>query len=252
MSTYIDKEIAIYFGDSSDQLFMSDSAYDSFKSAPELLDIKPFSRLRTIMDIEHIIFPKQVHGTSGFLVDAQTISTIKPFFIESDYLITNMPSVGLGVLTADCLPILLHDTVKQAVAAIHAGWRGSVAGIAAKALEHMKRAFDTKPTDVRVFFGSFACQCCYSVGPEIIQAVKPYQDQVLETRNNQIFFDLAGYNRLLLETAGVPSSAFCTKHAQCTICHDQFWSYRRQQKAAGRQMTVIRFIKKDLDYVNKI
>jgi len=232
-------DISIYFGDSSDQLFMSDKTYDTFQNAPELLNIEPFSPLRSMLGVERILFPRQVHGRSGILVDAQTLLTTKPFSIQADYLITNLPGIGIGVLTADCLPILLHDTANQAIAVIHAGWRGSVAGIATKALNHMHSAFATSPANVHVFFGPSAGQCCYSVGPELIEAVKPYPDQVLTSRSNQTFFDLAGYNRFLLENAGVLPSAFCNDYVQCTICHDQFWSYRRQNKLAGRQMTVI-------------
>ena len=242
MALYNDSTIAIYFGDTKDQLFMSDALYESLKRASALLDVEPFSRLHDTMHVTHILFPRQVHGTSGFIIDAKTIHSIKPFSIESDYVITNLPHAGIGVLTADCLPILLHDNINQVIAAIHAGWRGAVAGIAVKALDHMRASFGTKPNDVRVFFGPSAGRCCYSVGPEVIEAVKPYKDQVLETRNNLTFFDLVGYNRLLLESTGILASAFCTDNAQCTICHPQFWSYRRQQVAAGRQMTVMSLI----------
>ena len=237
MALYNDNNIAIYLGDASDRLFMSDESYDSLKKAADLLAIEPFSQLRRITQINSIVFPRQVHGTAGFIVDT---NSIKPFAIESDYSITNRRTIGIGILTADCLPILLHDRVNQAIAAIHAGWRGSVAGIAIKALEHMKTSFGTQPIHVRAFFGPCAGQCCYSVGPEVIQSVKPYQDQVLEPRGNQTYFDLIAYNRLLLEHAGL--TAFCTDFAQCTICHPQFCSYRRQQKASGRQMTVINLI----------
>ena len=238
MPLYQDNIITIYFGDSSDQLFMNDNTYDNFQKTSELLAIAPFSCLRDTMHIEHFMFPRQVHGTSGFVVDATSISAIKPFSIQGDYIITNRPGIGIGVLTADCLPILLHDTVNQSIAIIHAGWRGSVAGIAIKALEHMSAAFGTAPTNVRVFFGPAAGQCCYSVGQELIEAIKPDQEQVLAARNNQVYFDLAGYNQLLLQKAGVPTSALYMDYAQCTICHDQFYSYRRQNKLAGRQMTV--------------
>jgi uncharacterized protein, YfiH family len=239
MSIYTDKDISIYFGDSSDQLFMSEDTYEVLQNTHDLIAVKPFSRLSSTMPIEAILFPRQVHGTTGFLVDKQALATTKPFSIQSDYLITNMSRLGIGILTADCLPVLLHDTKNQALAAIHAGWRGSVAGIVIKALAHMTEAFGTSPSDIRVFFGPSACQCCYSVGTDLAEAVKPYKEQVLKTRNNELFFDLAHYNRILLQNANVPASAFCNEYAKCTICNHQLWSYRRQQKDAGRQMTVI-------------
>ena len=239
MPLYQDDEIAVYFGDSYDQLFMTETQYNLFQKSPVLLKLEQFKQLRNSLAMKHLMFARQVHGTSGFLIDVQTINSVKPFSIFGDYLITNALGIGIGILTADCLPIVLYDKKHRAIATIHAGWRGSVAGIAAQALEHLNKAFGTMSTDVRVLFGPSAGPCCYNVGPEVLEAVKPYQKQVLEARNNQVYFDLVRYNQLLLESAGVPPSAFCADYAQCTICNDQFWSYRRQQKDAGRQMTVI-------------
>jgi YfiH family protein len=239
MQLYNAKGVSIYFGDSSDQLFMNDDTYNTFQHTPSLLKLEPFSHLAATMPMAAIQFPRQVHGAEGFIVGTQTNTAVKPFSIQSDYIITNSPNIGIGILTADCLPILFYDPQHEAVAAVHAGWRGSVAGIAIKALKHMVHAFSTDPSHMRVFFGPAAGQCCYSVGNELIQAVNPYAKQVLQTRNNTNYFDLPGYNRLLLEHAGVPPTAFCNEFAQCTICNKQFWSYRRQQQNAGRQMTVI-------------
>ena len=236
---YHDNAIDIYFGDSSDELFMNDDAYLAFQHAPALLKLAPFIHLAATNSIQELQFPRQVHGTQGFILDAQTMTTVKPFSIESDYIITNVPHIGVGILTADCLPILLHDTRNNVIAAIHAGWRGSVAGIAIKALEQMKQTFKTDPADIRVFFGPSACQCCYTVGPEVIQAVKPYAQEVLHIQDNNVYFNLPHYNRILLEQAGVLATAFCATYSQCTICNNHFWSYRRQQQKAGRQMTVI-------------
>lgn len=239
MHFYSDNNISIYFGDNSDQLFMSESMYENFKQESTLLTLKQFAQLNKVMSIEKIMFPRQVHGTSGFLVDANTLSTSKPFSTHGDYVITSRPGIGIGVLTADCLPILFYDKAHQAIAAIHAGWRGSVAGIATKVVNHMHTAFGTEPTDLQVFFGPAAGACCYSVGPEVINAVKPYQEQVLKEQNSEIFFDLIKYNQLVLQTTGVSPTAFCTEHAGCTICNNQYCSYRRQKETSCRHVTVI-------------
>ncbi len=218
---------------------MHDHTYHSYQQTNALLDIKPFSRLTSVMPINSLLLPRQIHASTGFLIDPTTMALIKPFAVPGDYIITDMPGMGIGVLTADCLPIVLHDTINHAIAIIHAGWRGSVAGIAIKALEHMNTVFGSIPRNIRVFFGPSAGHCCYSVGSEVIDAVIHCQDQVLITRNNQTYFDLPGYNRILLQKAGIPASAFCSDYAECTICHQQFWSYRRQKNLAGRQMTVV-------------
>lgn len=239
MFVYNNKSICIYFGDDSDKLFLDNQTYATLEAEPQLLEIYPFSQLHCIKQINNVYFPRQTHGTSGFAIDNKTINTIRSFSLQGDYTITNTPGIGLGVLTADCLPVLLHDKKNQAIAAIHAGWRGTVANIVIKAIDHMALAFGTIPADVSVFFGPAAGQCCYSVGQEVVEAVAPYRDLVLRKRDDEFFFDLQEYNRILLQNAHVPKASFHNRFAQCTICNKQFCSYRRQQQAAGRQMTVI-------------
>jgi hypothetical protein len=239
MALYQDSDISIYFGDYSDNLFMSEQSYIYFQNAQNILTLEPFSKLQQIMNVHTLCFPRQIHCATGYAIDEYNITTIKPFSLPGDYLITRLPGVGLGILTADCLPLLLYDTKNKAIAAIHAGWRGAVAGIVLSALEHMAKVFGTEPGNIRAFFGPSAGKCCYSVGTDLVQAIKGNQDQVLTVRNNERYFDLPKYNRLLLEQIGLQLAACCDTFAQCTICNHQYWSYRRQQKDAGRQMTVI-------------
>lgn len=218
---------------------MSEQSYLDFQNAPNILAVEPFRKLQQHMPIKALFFPRQTHSTTGYEITEHNLVDCKPFSLQGDYLITNISGIGLGILTADCLPILLYDPKHKAIAAIHAGWRGAVAGIALSALEHMAKVFGTKPAEIHVYFGPAAGKCCYKVGPDLIQAIKENQDQVLIMHNNEYFFDLPKYNRLLLEQAGLQLAACCDAFAQCTICNHQYWSYRRQQKDAGRQMTVI-------------
>jgi YfiH family protein len=239
MPTYDDSAISIYFGDCSDNIFMSEQSYSDFQNMPNLLAIKPFEQLQQNLSLQGLCFPGQIHSTAGHVIDEHNLSTSKPFSLQGDYLLTNVAGVGLGILTADCLPVLLHDPVHKAIAAIHAGWRGTVAGIVVKALEHMTNVFGTEQKAVRAFFGPSAKQCCYKVGPDLIQAITPHNTPALTVRNNEYYFDLPAYNKMLLEHAGISPSSCYDTFAQCTICNHQYWSYRRQQKEAGRQMTVI-------------
>lgn len=239
MPIYQDSELSIYFGDCSDNLFMSEQSFFDFQNASNILALEPFSKLQQSMNIQHLCFPRQIHCTTGHLIDENNFATYQAFSLQGDYLITKLPCVGLGILTADCLPVLLHDAEHQAIAAIHAGWRGSVAGIVVTALEHMSKAFGTEPTHVRAYFGPAAGKCCYSVGPDLIKSITENHDRVITVRNAEHYFDLQTYNRLLLEQAGVKSESCCDAFDNCTICNHQYWSYRRQQKDAGRQMTVI-------------
>lgn len=239
MALYCDEHITIYFGDSSDQLDVSSTTYDQYHTQKQLITIKPFSSLQAVMEINHLVFPKQVHGKQGIVIDNSTLHAINPFEVDGDYIVTNIPHTGLGILTADCLPIILYDIKNHAIAAIHAGWRSSVQKIVVHATQHMHTLYRTDPTNIRVFFGPCAHTCCYSVGPDVMQAVTPHQNKVIRIENNQRYLDLIHYNKLLLEYEGIPSEAFCSDYTQCTICNPLFWSYRRQQKRAGRQMTVV-------------
>src|ERR1019366_9575599 len=89
---------------------------------------------------------------------------------RADALITRTPGLLLGVQTADCVPILLADTRHCVVAAVHAGWRGTLARIAMKALGRMRMEFGTRPRDVVAALGPAIGRCCYEVGPEVAQA----------------------------------------------------------------------------------
>ncbi len=89
---------------------------------------------------------------------------------KADALITSTPGLLLGVQTADCVPILLADTRRRVVAAIHAGWRGTLARIAVKTLGRMRMEFGTRPRDVVAALGPAIGRCCYEVGPEVAQA----------------------------------------------------------------------------------
>jgi hypothetical protein len=149
---------------------------------------------------------------------------------EGDGLVTNRQDVALSIRTADCYPILLADRRNRAVAAIHAGWRGTAAHIVGNALEKMKAEFGTSPADVSAAIGPGIGVCCYEVGAEVASqfgpAVKTHVDLALE-------------NRKQLETAGVPPQNI-EALGICTFCDaERFFSYRREKNHAGRMTSFI-------------
>ena len=89
---------------------------------------------------------------------------------ERDGIYTNVPGVALVCFTADCTPILLHDPVRRAAAAVHAGWRGTAKGIVARCVEAMSRDFGTDPADLEAAVGPCIGPCCFETGPEIGRA----------------------------------------------------------------------------------
>lgn len=151
---------------------------------------------------------------------------------EGDALLSDIPGLWIGVKTADCLPILLVDTRHRAVAALHAGWRGTAAGIAAKTAAAMTARWGTRPEDLYAAIGPGIGRCCFEVGPEV--AVE-FGEPPARTH-----LDLAEINRRQMAEAGIPEACLSVA-GLCTVCHaGAFHSFRRDREAAGRMMSAIR------------
>jgi polyphenol oxidase len=192
----------------------------------------------------------QDHGADVRVV--QTEAEVRPQVgvhgdpIHCDALVSIVRGILLGVKTADCVPILIGDPRMGAFAAVHAGWRGTLAAIVTNALTRMTRDYGTKAKDVRVAIGPAAAACCYEVGSEVISAFRkrfPDGDQLFtSTRDGHAFIDLLKANRNQLIELGVEADRIHTSPL-CTMCRpDLFFSYRREkilQGRVGRLMAVI-------------
>jgi hypothetical protein len=142
-------------------------------------------------------------------------------------LITNRAGILLGVRTADCPPILIVDERRRAVSAIHAGWRGAVAGIAARAVERLASEFGSRPEDLLAAIGPSIGGCCYQVGPEVasqFRGIFPERGDL--DRKTRI--DLSEAIRRQLVTAGIPRERIFAG-APCTLCDPDFHSFRRDR-----------------------
>ena len=144
----------------------------------------------------------------------------------------------VGVKTADCLPILLVDEHHRAVAAVHAGWRGSVARIAQKTVQAMAARWGTRPSDLHAALGPAIGACCYEVGPEVaMQFTELFPER--RDLNQRTRIDLEEANRRQLLASGVDAQRVYSA-GLCTFCHaDQFYSFRRDREAAGRMISFI-------------
>jgi YfiH family protein len=191
----------------------------------------------------------QVHGSDVRLINS--LAEAKPAedahgdTVYCDAIISNAPGVLAGVKTADCVPILIGDPGTGAFAAVHAGWRGTLAEVATRALKRMITEYKTKPQDVRVAIGPAAGACCYEVGIDVIDAFKssfPTRDLFTETRARHACIDLLEANREQLVSAGVDPDRINVAPL-CTMCRtDLFFSYRREKNVhgkVGRLMSVI-------------
>jgi YfiH family protein len=162
---------------------------------------------------------------------------------EGDALITRAPGFGLGVFTADCLPIFLYDPLQGAIGVVHAGWRGTAKGVTRKAVERMKAEFSCRSTDMLAALGPCIGPCCLEVdGPVKIAFSEggiPWNLVSQPRGRDRWLLDLHQANIFLLETAGVPRANI--QHLKiCTSCRrDILYSYRNADKTGGRQLNFI-------------
>jgi len=166
--------------------------------------------------------------------------------IYCDAIVSNAVNVLAGVKTADCVPLLMGDPRTGAFAAVHAGWRGTFAGIVFYALERMGNEYGARPEDVTVAIGPAAAACCYEVGSEVIDGFKErFADAdslFTPTREGHARIDLLKANHDQLIASGVDPERIYTAPL-CTMCRtDLFFSYRREKKLlgkVGRLMSVV-------------
>lgn len=160
---------------------------------------------------------------------------------ECDGLITNTPGLALAVFTADCTPILLHDPVTGAVGAVHAGWRGTAADIAGKAVRAMAKEFGCDPADIRAAIGPNIGACCFATDADVPEAMVEALGRgaltFIRSHGGKYYVDLKKINARFLQNAGV-------RHVEisdaCTACQpDRFWSHRVTQGRRGSQGAII-------------
>jgi YfiH family protein len=119
-----------------------------------------------------------------------------------DALVTDRPHVPLLATFADCYPVLLHDPVRGSLGLVHAGWRGTAAGVTARAVEALRGEFGSRPADLVAGVGPGICGCCYEVGEEVAERFAA--GFVRPSPAGRRLLDLAAANRAQLEAAGVP------------------------------------------------
>jgi polyphenol oxidase len=205
---------------------------------------------------------RQIHSDVAHVISAPPAEPLK-----GDALVTSAPDLLLAIQTADCIPILLVDPRHRAVAAVHAGWRGTLARIAPKTLGRMQMEFSTRPADVLAAIGPGIGQCCYEVGSDVVKEFAaqfpqakswfegPFDALASGADPNPLpwltmmppghqppplrcHLDLKAANADLLTETGVSPKNIPLSDL-CTSCHtDLFFSYRRE-KLTGRMMSVV-------------
>jgi YfiH family protein len=193
------------------------------------------------IDPDRLVTLGQVHGADVVRVAAADAGTgARPGSGRAglgDALITDVPGVALLTLHADCLPVLLIDPVRPAIAAVHAGWRGTVADIAGATVRAMSESFGSVPSELLAFLGPAIGPCCYEVGVEVADAWKRqanHESSALSFADDRWSFNLRAANIELLVRSGIHPARLDTGSI-CTRCAGEHWfSHRGQGAQTGR------------------
>ncbi|MVM32992.1 peptidoglycan editing factor PgeF [Spirosoma sp. HMF4905] len=174
----------------------------------------------------------QVHGTDVLH------ATEAGRFDGYDALITDKPGLLIGVTVADCVPILIYDHEHKAVAAIHAGWRGTVGGIVTKTLDRMKQQFGTSAEHCYAYVGTCIDECSFEVGPEVAEQFESELKRV-DAETGKGYIDLKRANTKQLTAFGIPFAQIGVSPFSTVLHNTDFFSYRAEQGQTGRMLAVI-------------
>ena len=206
------------------------------------------ARLASMIDVDvaDLYFPYQLHGSEVcvldeyFLLKSDLEKTVLLHGIDA--VITAQKNICIGVSTADCVPILIFDPQQTVLAAIHAGWRGTVAHIVKKTVERMKESFGCNPQSLIAGIFPSISQDFFEVGDEVVSMFKAADFDLKaiakqNSKTDKMHIDLWNANKLELEKTGIPSrnieiAKMCTYENE-----EMFFSARRQGIKSGRMIT---------------
>ena len=180
---------------------------------------------------DKIYLPIQKHTNHIHVLEANIDTVV------ADAVITNRPDILIGIVVADCVPVLMYDQNRKIIGAVHAGWKGTAGGILEKTLQLMMERFKSRPDDVLVSVGPSIKKCSYEVDAHVKDAVKSKtgQGNYIDPMGNKYMLDLAEANRIQALHSGVPEKNIW-KSEDCTFCNpEKYYSYRYAKETAGRQ-----------------
>ena len=199
-------------------------------------------------DVNALVKNHQIHSDIIRPVTREDVlpAPESPGVAEADGLVTDQPGVCLTIFSGDCIPVLLYDPVRRCIAAVHAGWRGTAAGAAARAAETMVRDYGCKPEHILAAIGPGIGPCCFETHIDVPDGLRAGLGADAEAfirplpREGKFSVDLKGANAKWLERAGVRHIAVCPA---CTACRlDTFWSHRIQGNRRGSMAAMIQLI----------
>lgn len=187
------------------------------------------------IDFENVAKSLQVHGAEILTV------TAAGRYEGYDALITNISNIQLAVTIADCTPILIFDPIKKAVAAIHAGWRGTVQEIVLKTGLAMQKEYGTNPEDCLAYIGTCIDECSFEVGEDVADnfnsSFKRWDDE-----KNKFFVDLKSANKEQLIRFGIKPENIEVSPFSTVLNNEDYFSYRYENGLTGRMLVTIGLI----------
>ncbi len=189
---------------------------------------------------DRVVTVNQVHGENIVTVDDLNVRDVRT--VHADAMMTDVPGIAIGVETADCVPVLLFDPMKSAVAAVHAGWRSTVKKIVQKAVHRMHEEFGSEPARLIAAIGPAIGPECYEVDEVVMGPVREafsfWKEVSTPCGDDRWSLDLVKANKLELLQIGLAEK---NVHALglCTSCRrDLFYSFRAEGRT-GRMLSVI-------------
>lgn len=209
--------------------------------------LENYRRIADSLDFrrENIVRVEQRHTDKIIAVNEEMLTASRDIIRlsdEADALVTDIKGVVLSVRTADCVPILMHDPENRAIAAIHAGWRGTFAQIAPKTIRRMTALYGTNPANLQVAIGPAIGRCCYEVSHEIFEDFlakhgNKIKDFFTFPSNGKPKCDLKAMNAAFIAETGVLN---ISTSPLCTRCNPRlFFSHRRSNEKRGTMSAFI-------------
>lgn len=195
------------------------------------------------VDPESLVAGEQVHGIQVAVATAAdkgrgafSLTDVVP---GVDAIITDTPGVTLFAMYADCVPVFLYDPRRRAVGLAHAGWKGTVAGIARRTVQAMHETFGSRPADMYAAIGPSIGPCCYEVGPEVAGQFATVDTALVRKDGDRQRVNLWAANEQQLTETEIPPENIALARL-CTRClAETFFSHRGQNGRTGRMAAVI-------------
>jgi len=191
------------------------------------------------IDYRNLVCAKQTHSANvRYVTEADSSKGALSYddsIADTDAFVTDKRNLPLAIFTADCLPVFLYDLKTPAIGMVHAGWRSTKANISAQAVQLMQKLFHSDALSLQVSFGPAIRNCCYQVNADS----DDFSWGNLIERSGEYYLDLPAINKKQLMGTGVKKENIFDSEI-CTLCRNKdFFSFRKEEKMAGRMISVI-------------